>query len=250
VARIKMKPRGAMTQGRAVHAGIQVGLDEKLRSGALPPASVVKDATAEAFDREAPQTDFEDEKPDELKDQAVVLTGLHHAKVAPAIEPLFTEHKMQASLDGGLELSMIADVVEIDNTIRDHKTSGRRIDGEVLRTDPQLAAYTLGYEQTMGTPVRAVRLDRLITTKTPQVQQEEIPREQVDTARLRYVAAAVAAGIEQRLFVPCDDMKTCGWCGFRAICHGAQWWRYLDDGGVELARDAAYRALREKMMPE
>lgn len=248
VARIRMKPKGIMTQGRAVHTGIQVGLDEKIRSGTLPPVSVVADATAEAFTREVPLTAFEeDEKPEELKVQAVTLTGLHHKEIAPAVEPLFTEHRMEATLDGGLQLAMVADVVEVDATIRDHKTSGRRVDGEILRTDPQLAAYTLGFEQTLGMPIRAVRLDRLITTKKPQIQQEEILRDQVDTQRLRHVAAAVAEGIAQRLFVPCDNVMTCGWCGFKSICWGARWWDYLAD--VDLARDAAGRVLADKLLP-
>jgi CRISPR/Cas system-associated exonuclease Cas4 (RecB family) len=251
VARIKMKPRGVMTQGRAVHRGVQVGLDEKRETGALPPVSVVQDATAEAFDRDAPLTIWEDgERPEALKDQAVALAALHHREVAPSIDPLFVEHQLQATLEDGLQVTMIADVVEADATIRDHKTSSRRIDPESLRTDVQLAAYTLGFEQTLGMPIRAVRLDRLITTKTPQIQQEEIPRAQVDTARLQAVASGVATAIERRVFVPCDDVRVCGWCGYRPICWGARWWEYLKDGGIDVARDAAARALHDQLLPQ
>lgn len=248
VAGLKMKPTGKMTRGSATHFGIETGYQEKSRSGALPPLSVVEDATAGAFDQARETTQFEDgEKPDELKDESVKLTGLHYKEIAPAVDPLLVEQKMTAVV-AGIPLHLVVDVITQDTTVIDNKVAGRKLDETALQTDVQLASYAIGVEQSLGIPVKAVRLDRLIATKIPGIQQIALGRTQVDESRLVHVAQAVSSAIEGGVFMPCDDIQTCSWCGYRKICWGARWADYLKD--PSLARKAAAAVLAGEMMPE
>jgi CRISPR/Cas system-associated exonuclease Cas4 (RecB family) len=246
---VRLKPAGAITQGRAVHRGIEVALREKMRNGALPPRSVAQDAAVEEFDRLARETWWE--QPDEarvLREETPRLVGLHHERVAPEIQPLLVEHYVSARV-GEAELDMVVDCVEqVDGggvRVRDHKVSRRRLSPDQIQTDLQLAAYTAGIEQ-LGHRVEEVRLDRLLALKRPEVDSHTLPRAEVDTQRVERVASRVARAIRYGVFHPVDDARVCGWCGYRAICWGRAWWRYLDD--PELARRAAREHLAGRVL--
>jgi len=234
-----------------VHRGIEVALREKQRAGDLPPRDVVQDAAVEEFDRLAPHTWWE--QPDEaqaLREQTPRLVTLHYDRVAPEIQPLLVEHRFRAQV-GVAELEMVVDCVEAageDKTrIRDHKVSRRRLDPEQIQTDLQLAAYTAGLEQ-HGYRVEEVRLDRILALKHPDLETHTLSRSQVDTQRLAWVAYQVAEAITAEVFVPADDIRVCGWCGYRPICWGRAWWRYLED--PELARRAARDYLAGRVQEE
>lgn len=250
VAGVRLKPRGAMTQGRAVHKGIEVALGEVLEAGALPPVSVVQDVVVEEFDRLLPETYWDDsERPDVLRAGAVRLATLHHARVAPRITPVLVEHRMEAVLPtvvGPTRLVMVVDVVEPD-AVRDTKVSTRRVDPAYLRTDFQLQSYAVAAEG-LGIRMRAVRVDRLIDAREPQVQSVEMPVRDADRGRVAAVVNAVAAGITAGVYVPVDDIRICGWCGYRPICWGKPWWRYLVD--PEEARKAARQHLASMLVED
>jgi len=251
IARVRLKPAGAITQGRAVHRGIEVALREKQRAGDLPPRDVVEGAAVEEFDRLAPNTWWE--QPGEantLREETPRLVNLHYDRVAPEIQPLLVEHRFQAQV-GSVDLEMVVDCVETTGgdgaRIRDHKVSRRRLAPEQIQTDLQLAAYTSGLEQ-QGYQVEEVRLDRLLALKSPEIETHTLPRRHVDTQRLAWVTHQVAGGIASEVFVPADDIRVCGWCGYRPICWGRAWWRYLED--PELARRAARDYLAGRMQEE
>ena len=251
IARVRLKPVGAITQGRAVHRGIEVALREKQRAGDLPPRDVVEGAAVEEFDRLAPHTWWE--QPGEahtLREETPRLVNLHYDRVAPEIQPLLVEHRFQARV-GVAELEMVVDCVEATSEgrtrIRDHKVSRRRLDPEQIQTDLQLAAYTTGLEQ-HGYKIEEVRLDRILALKRPEVETHTLHRSQVDTQRFAWVAHQVAEAIVAEVFVPADDIRVCGWCGYRPICWGRAWWRYLED--PELARRAARDYLAGRVQEE
>jgi hypothetical protein len=165
----------------------------------------------------------------------------------PQVSPVLVEHEMHYDIDGEISMLSYADVITADGEIRDTKSVGRKVDEAGIATDAQLAAYVLGAE-TEGLPIREIVLDRLVDIKKPYVQTIKLERGQVDVERTKHIAQSVARGIEAGLFHPCDDMKTCSWCGYRAICHGAKWWTYLKD--PELARRAAQKVLADDLLPE
>lgn len=244
---LKMKPQGFLTKGRAVHKGVAAGYTAKIDSRVEPRLDVVFDATSDEFDLLAPDTKWDEgEDPGHVKDRALTLAGLHHAQVMPKVSPVLVEHEMHYDLPGGINMMAYADVITADGAIRDTKTVGKRENEDGIVVDAQLAAYVIGAEAE-GLPVRRVHLDRLVDTKEPYAQVVDLDRAQVDTTRLEHVAEGVARGIEAGVFHPCDDMKTCSWCGYRLICHGARWWEYLRD--PELARRAAHKALAQDLLP-
>jgi hypothetical protein len=60
------------------------------------------------------------------------------------------------------------------------------------------------------------------------------------------VASRVARAIRYGVFHPVDDTRICSWCGYRPICWGRAWWKYLDD--PELAQRAAREHLAGRVL--
>lgn len=247
VAGLKMKPVANMTKGRAVHKGIEAGYTSKADVGEDPPIELVLEATSDEFDRSAGGTKWEEgEDPGSVKDRSVNLAAMHHAEVMPLVMPALVEHEMHYEITSGVNMIAYADVVTADGAIRDTKTTGRTEKPEVIAMDAQLAAYTLGAEAE-GLPVERIHLDRLVDIQKPYVQSIELPRGQVDTDRTRAVAGEVARGIEAGIFVPCDDARTCSWCGYKRACWGQPWWKYFEN--PDLARKTAWRIMEDDLMP-
>jgi hypothetical protein len=263
-AGIKLKPVLRIVKGSAVHTGVETGYKYTLSTGERSPVDLVTDATAQAFDEDHAQgitIEEDDPKPEEAKDRAVDLARLHHKKVALKVEPAIVEKMIYWDVPNGPRMMGKLDLMEQNGAIRDLKTSGRRESLEALRVNSQLALYVAGMEQA-GLPTGDIFLDRLVDTQEPYVQTMDdgpekdgkdgsplrLARNQVDVARTEAVARAVSVGIEKQLFVPCDDIKTCSWCGYRKICWSAKWWEYLLN--PDLARRAARAAMEGDLLPE
>lgn len=244
---LKMKPVGVMCKGRSVHRGVQVGYQHKAEKGELPPRAQVLQATADEFDQVAPTAKWDpNEVQGAVKDRAVMLTGLHYNSVAPTVDPILVEHRIQYEITPEITMDAYLDVVESSGTIRDTKAVGRRVNKDVISQDLQLASYVIAAES-VGLSVDMVALDRLVDTRNARVQQIEMDRNEVETERAMHVTKAVAEGIDRRAFAPCDQLTACGWCGYRKICWGNKWWEFLTD--PELARRAAYKVMEDDLTP-
>src|SRR5262249_17299464 len=108
--RLRRSPRavGALV-GSATHRAAQIGLEEKLRSGSLPPLSV---ATAEPH--EYVVTAHKEGKTlsapppltrGEAAKQPLALPRLYHREVAPQIRPVHVEERLEAELAPGIVVS-------------------------------------------------------------------------------------------------------------------------------------------------
>jgi CRISPR/Cas system-associated exonuclease Cas4 (RecB family) len=248
--RIKTRPNASLLLGRAVHEGVAAGLRAKLEAGGYDPAQeLVVQATADCFDRQQPYALFDpDERPGDVKDKAVALTRLHHKVVMPQIQPALVEEELRYDIAPGVAMLGYVDTVTTDGAIRDLKTSSRRpSEDNGLAVDFQSASYVAGVEA-QGIPVDRIVMDHLVATKAPTTESVVLLRAEVDVERARQVARTVAHQMDTMQIVPVDDIKTCSWCAFRKICHGARWEAYVRDPAV--AVDAAVRLMPEQLLPE
>ena len=121
----------------------EVTLKEKAESGKLPPASVAADCAHETLGeriREGVTYDTTSANQVEADVQAVSMARAYHRVIAPTVEPMIIEERLEAEVAPELVLSGQPDVVAREpQIIRDVKTSTRYRGSHA----PQIGGYSL-----------------------------------------------------------------------------------------------------------
>ena len=153
----------------------------------------VTEIFSDHWEREAQKTVFCDgEKLGYLKDQGIQLLTTYHENLAPKIQPVEVEREFL--LDTGvteLPLKGYIDLIDDQHYIIDHKTSKRSFPKDAAERDIQLTAYAMAYRKLYGQDERGVRLDTMVRTKQPKIQQLKATRTQADIERFLRIAEKV-----------------------------------------------------------
>jgi hypothetical protein len=206
-----------MVRGTAVDLTVRADLTSKRDTGALLATDAIPDLARDnanaAWTQESPRVMPEDGSEIEARgavvDTAISLAGLHHADVAPGIEPVGIQEKVERSV-AGYDFTLLGylDIVTPD-AIRDTKTSKKSPAANDAHDSGQLTLYSLMLWATEQRH-RKLYLDYLVSTKIPKAITLETSRTDVDyRAYLDRVAVAhrlILAGI----FAPCN--ASCWWC--------------------------------------
>lgn len=226
----RMPPGIAAHVGSGVDLAVTANLTQKIQDGTLLSAEAVKDLAREGFqaalDRdgvlysEEEAERGEDVVAGEAADKAVRLADLHHAELAPVIEPVAVQWPWSLALaDYDLELVGTADVRE-DGRIRDTKTSAKSPTADAADKSLQLTAYAMAATVIEGrTP--EVSLDYLVDLKTPKTVVLSSTRTDSDFAALLNRVAVIDDAITAGIFPPADpDSWMCSkrFCGFWSTC--------------------------------
>ncbi len=157
--------------GSGVHAGAAISLQEKATAGALPPLSVATDAAIETLkesvaDGVTYETKGTAQHFGHAESHVLRMTAAYHSVIAPKVEPIIVETRLEAQVAPGIILSGQADVVAREpGKVRDLKTTKR-----VGKThNPQIGAYSL-LARTAGIDVTGAVVDEIerVTLKNPQ----------------------------------------------------------------------------------
>ena len=128
--------------GSAVHAGAAIALAEKARTGTLPPITVATDAGRDALrDNTAEGVEYDETAGNRSQavTQVIRMTSAYHAGVAPFVNPILVERRLEAEALPGIVLSGQADVVAREpGRVRDLKTGKTRGNHRC-----QIGAYSL-----------------------------------------------------------------------------------------------------------
>jgi hypothetical protein len=118
--------------GTAVHSGAAIVLGEKARSGKLPPESVATDAAQQTMrDQLMEGVTYEGTRGvtinrAQAERQVTGMTQTYHRVIAPQVEPLMSEQKLEAEIEPGLILSGHPDIIcREPGAVRDLKTGAR-----------------------------------------------------------------------------------------------------------------------------
>lgn len=109
------------------------------------------------------------------------------------------------------------DLIDDQHYIIDHKTSKRSFPKDAAEKDIQLTAYALAYRKLYGKDEKGVRLDAMVRTKQPKIQQLQATRTQADIERFLCLAERVEQGIKAGIFYPNEDYM-CNICGYKGMC--------------------------------
>lgn len=218
-----MPPSASLTKGKAVHAGNEFNYRQKIESKTDLPVSRVLDYTASAFDEFAQETDFEGKDKGKELDSTIQLTKLYHEEVAPSVQPVAVEEKVEVSFDN-TEYTLLGyiDVLDDNGNIRDTKTTGRTPSEETIANSLQLSAYSLAHRQLTGKEENSIVLDYLVSTKQPKLVQFKAKRSQQEIDRFLKIMGIVAHNISCQNFYPNPTNQLCNpkACGYWNTCKG------------------------------
>lgn len=183
--RLKPQTQGiAAAIGSGVHAGAALALTEKAKTGILPPVNVCQDAAVDSVKKTADSGVIYDKDSPGLGqacDQATRMARLYHADIAPLIDPIIVEVRLEAEVAPGVILSGQPDQVAREpGAIVDLKT------GKALGNhNPQIGSYSL-LARTNGIDIKKARIDFIprVSLKKPQppAQRRELDIATVETA--------------------------------------------------------------------
>ncbi len=139
--------------GTAVHAAAALTLKARMASGTLAPPGDARDAARDALREAAGEGIVFDRGTPDLpaaEAQALRMADAWRDGIAPGIDPVAVEERLEAEVVPGLVLSGQSDVIAREaGRVRDLKTGARR-----GHHRPQLGAYSL-LARTHGVDVRA-----------------------------------------------------------------------------------------------
>lgn len=236
---IKTRPSGALKQGGVFHKAAEFNYNQKVSSRKDLPVDEVADYFAQTFetewDREEVELDAEaGETKGGLKDQGVDLIKVHRKVIAPTVQPVEVEQKLEYQFqpldehgeplvgDETVKVLGIIDVVDEDGLIRDNKTMGRAPSQLEVDTDPQLSIYSLVRRMVTRKVEPELRLDVVLKHVRPEARVFRAKRSVAMLTMQRNTIGMVARGIKAEVF----PRNTKGWhcapkfCGYWPDCMG------------------------------
>lgn len=131
------KPSAAAEAGTALHKGAEIGYKEKIKTGNLPPVSVLTDAVVEKW-KELNKQEVEYSNGDDYDSyECDIVNGIkdYHKLVMPDINPLAVETRYTIKIDSPVVDSVSGTIdIDLDNGLADIKMTNKK---------PVLNKYTL-----------------------------------------------------------------------------------------------------------
>lgn len=223
---LRVPPKAALTVGSAVDTAVTRNLIEKVQTGKDMPTEAVLDAFSSDFERRKSETEWGEDDPGEQKDVGVKLVTLHHANLAPKIEPATVQEEFHLQTDAGYDLGGTIDLTEKNGIVADTKTSKSKYEPDAIARAIQPAMYDFAYEALHRKPAEGFRFDVLIkpTARKPaefqQVQAKVTIEDRTwlfDT--INNVHKAIQAGVAMP--APANSWWCSpDWCGYWSRCKG------------------------------
>src|SRR5262252_7216201 len=159
---------GGAVRGTAVHRAVEYYMRAKM-SGIVLNAEDVMDEWDMIWDEAASNGEFlGHEDVEALKASGAHLASKYLREAAPEIRPRAVEVPLTGVING-VAVRGIADIVTVEGTVIDIKTTSRKPSGVSGDHALQLATYVALLDDTNG----QARIDSLVSTKEPQLIQIE-----------------------------------------------------------------------------
>jgi CRISPR/Cas system-associated exonuclease Cas4 (RecB family) len=185
-------PSGGMLLGKSCHFGFQKNYEQKKESKEDLPLDTIMDIYGQSFEdnvkaweiidwKESLQSgrtwETIDRKPADVKDEGYRIIKLYREKIAPAIQPLAIEQRIELDLKTGVVFNGTTDTIKyvgyIDlvkqgDQIIDHKIRKKFPSADEVRDSLQLTSYAVAWSLISKKPIDQipVALDYFLRTKT------------------------------------------------------------------------------------
>lgn len=232
---IKSPPNLKMTVGTAVHKGVEVNYAQKLKTKRDCKIDIVLDATRDEFKAAVKKDGIKASKTElgSSQDEAITFAGTYHKQSAPRFQPAIKpETYFEIRIPGARRLfqgtiDLLAYYTNKSGALvlSDTKTTRRAYDKKRADVDTQLTAYAYAALNLVKKLVKYVLFDTVVLKGGSAYSDHVIStRSMADLKRFEETFKSVEAGIEAGIFPPTDNEQTCGWCGYRSICHKGRSW--------------------------
>lgn len=254
--KLKAKPPGAnLHVGRGVHHAVELDLTEKMANAVLLPTEQIVDLARDGTLASMEESGLSLEEHDTIAvakgfavDKAVRLAQLHHAELAPELQPVAVERKFRVELKGyPYDLVGVIDVEEerewthgdaggIVRVVRDTKTSAKSPAKDAADTSSQLTFYAAGKLALDGVLPDKLVLDTLVDLKRgPEIRYSETTRDMADVQMLLRRVERATQVIQAGAFMPANPATdwycSAKWCGYHSQCPFASAPKSVSMGG-------------------
>jgi len=217
-------------RGSATHKAAQVNHAQKLNSHEDLPVDALQDAARDEYVRLVTDRGVfipKDQIGEKEKllgaglDAATRLTKLYRETLAPEIQPIMVEQRLE--FDAGLKLPLvgIVDVLTEDHWMPDLKTADKAKPAGEADKSLQLTFYSGLVANHVGKWPDKISLEILVNNKEPKLQSLETVRGPEHWKNLMLRVQLMIAQIQTGLFPPCDPgawICSPRWCGYWDSC--------------------------------
>lgn len=192
-------PRSAgAAVGTSVHHAAKVTLDEKAKTGLLPPLSVATDAAVETLKEETARgVSYDSKGPtynrQDAEAQVIRMARVYQADIAPTINPILVEERLTAQVSESIVLTGQPDVVAREPGSINDLNTGIRVSNKTAQLGGySLLARTPRPEHPEGLKIERARIDYIprVSLRKPQPAASGISRDVVlaETAAVNIIA--------------------------------------------------------------
>ena len=221
---LRLPPKSALTLGIAMDKAVGHNFTQKIETQKDLPVGDVLDAFSTEFDKHAPETEWDGDDPGEQKDMGARMTEAFQQKAAPLIQPKTVQEQARVETDAGFALAGTFDVVDVNDIIRDQKTSKAEYAADAVAMEVQPAVYDFLYLAKYGKKPKAFAYDVITKHKKEPRYQEvkgEVSENQTNQLfeTIRIMHSQIQRGEFQ--YAPSGAWwcsKT--WCGYWNLCKG------------------------------
>ncbi len=222
-----------LTLGSSYHRALAENFKQKIISKADLPVDDIMQAFSDDWNKRIKNDDIDwgDQKPGMIKDTGISLVKKYQEDIAPGIQPIKVEHKIELLLpeETEVDIPIIGYVDLTDEGLNnqlplgeiEHKTSSKHWNQSDADIDLQPFPYILWFQQEYGKPPW-FRYHIAVKTKQPSIQILSTSRSQKEIEWYLIVVREVYKSIKAGIFPPTGDGWGCSekWCGYWDYCRG------------------------------
>jgi CRISPR/Cas system-associated exonuclease Cas4 (RecB family) len=224
---LKIQPTGNLTLGKSVDSSLDFNYKFKIESRTDREIGEVLDFFSTDFEKRKQETDFQEANPAEVKDDGVRVIKEYQTTVSPHLQPLASQKEISVLFNGvAVPTVGYIDVIDQDYCVIDNKVKSKSPSkdkaGFYLPTESEKIQMTI-YESGLlaeGVKPTALRIDTMVTLKTPKVVSANIETTSADYQYVQNVIKKIVKSIEAEIFIPVRSNMLCSkrHCGYWNIC--------------------------------
>jgi CRISPR/Cas system-associated exonuclease Cas4 (RecB family) len=236
-------PSIPLNSGKAIHQSLEYNGLHKLKTKEDMALADLLDIQSDAHDKYMSSLEGANKKDvGEDKDLSASILTVHRRVHAPAITPIAVEHSFRVELpddEHGPYLPVIGFIDAISEVpdkrpgptggrivaLEDYKKVSMRKGQRDVDLSPQLTLYDYVYNLETERLTDVVGFRQLGFTKKEGPYSEPLyrthltePKRRNRWKRVLNQLKQVQLAIQKGVFIPADDPKVCGWCGYKDIC--------------------------------
>lgn len=220
---IQIPPKSALIVGRAVDDSNNFNMEQKIESKIDLPVGDALDAYNDSFEKNSPGTNWGDDDIGKIKDKGYQMSRVVHEQCSPHIQPAKVQSKFRVEFDEGFAIGGTLDVEDVDDYVRDLKTSKANYAEDAIMKGLQPVMYDFAFEATNGKKAKGFIFDIVTKHKEPRYQKlvgQITPHHREWMFNIiRSMHTTIKAGNYQ---YASESGWWCsaGWCGYWDLCKG------------------------------